>query len=847
MRRSTPRKTDGPRRARWFFASVALTALATAARAGQPGELLVAQDRQVVIERQAMPAGTGDARLNPTGKPVELTVPVKDGARYLGDISITIDPDDNIRFPARRLWDLLRTVVDPNTLRAMEPAFGTATSVRAADFAASGININYDPQELALLLTIASQARATQALQVSPMDRPDIGSFVKPANVSGYLNVRGNLDFVSDGFDKGLQHPVFYLDGATRLGPVVLESDGIWAPGGDGPKFQRNGTRLVYDSMKFLARFTAGDLLTVGRGFQSAPDIAGFSAYRSYNVLQPQRIVRPRGDRSFRLERPATVEIQVNGQIVRRLQLTPGNYDLRDFPFTQGANDINVYVLDDAGRRELFRFNVFLDQTQLASGLSEFGVYAGVLSPFSGSGPDYSSDPAVSAWYRRGISDTLTLGGNVQGDKHGQMAGVEGVFATALGTFGGNFSISQIDGYGMGWGTLLTFQRLIQRSGGQADSLSLSFESRSKDFGALGIRNPINPYAWEVGGGYTHAFTDYVYAGVDGRYSRGRGAQPDVHSLRGTVGWRINRNLTFTTDARWDRDSTGRNVSGLFSLVYRLGRYSTIRSDYDTRGNRARLSYNTLRGQGVGSYNIAADVERSDFGSGFDMIGNYYANRAELGISHFGSFEGNFASSTQERTSLRFASSLAFADGAVSVGRPIYDSFALLLPHRGLDGASLVIDPTPLGYTASSGVLGAATQPSMSSYAERTITVDAPEAKAGVDLGQGSFRMFPPYKSGYRLVVGSDYTVTAIGRLLSADGEPIALLTGTATEAAHPERPPVELFTNRDGRFGAVGLAPGQWRIEMKDDQKSIYILDIGRDVSGVLRVGDLRPTEGRK
>jgi outer membrane usher protein len=847
LRRSSPLKDKCGRGPRWFLASVALAALGTAARGAQPGELLIAQDRHVVIERPTTPASSGAVRLNPTGKPVELTVPIKDGARYLGDISVTIDPNDNVRFPAKRLWDLLRNVVDPNILRAMEPAFGTATSVRAASFAASGINIHYDPQELALQLTIASQARATQALQVSPLDRPDIGTFAKPANVSGYLNVRGNLDFISDGFNKGLRHPVFYLDGATRLGPVVLESDGIWNPGGDGPRFQRNGTRFVYDSMKLLARFTAGDLLTVGRGFQSAPDIAGFSAYRSYNVLQPQRMVRPRGDRSFRLERPATVEIQVNGQIVRRLQLTPGNYDLRDFPFTQGANDINVYVLDDAGRRELFRFNVFLDQTQLASGLSEFGVYAGVLSPFSGSGPDYSSDPAVSAWYRRGISDTLTLGGNLQGDKNGQMAGVEGVFATQLGTFGGNVSLSQIDGYGMGWGTLLTFQRLIQRSSGQADSLSLSFESRSKDFGALGIRDPINPYAWEAGGGYTHAFTDYIYAGVDGRYSRGRAAQPDVHSLRGTVGWRISRALTFTTDARWERNSSGRHISGLFSLVYRLGRYSTVRSDYDTRGNRARLSYNTLRGQGVGSYNIAADVERSDFGSGFDMIANYYGNRAELGISHFGTFEGDFGSSTQERTSLRFASSIAFADSSVSVGRPIYDSFALLVPHRGLDGAALVIDPTPLGYTASSGVLGAATQPSISSYAERTVIVDAPGAKAGVDLGQGSFRLFPPYKSGYRLVVGSDYTVTAIGRLLNADGEPIALLTGSAVEMMHPERTPVELFTNRDGRFGAVGLAPGNWRIEMKDDQRSTYMLDIGRDVSGVLRVGDLRPTESRK
>lgn len=84
----------------------------------------------------------------------------------------------------------------------------------------------------------------------------------------------------------------------------------------------------------------AGYLEAQGRGFQAAPDIAGISFFRSYSVLNPQQIIRPRGDRTFRLDRPSTVEVIINGQQVRRLQLAPGNYNLRDFPFAQGGNDI---------------------------------------------------------------------------------------------------------------------------------------------------------------------------------------------------------------------------------------------------------------------------------------------------------------------------------------------------------------------------------------------------------------------------------------------------------------------------------------------------------------------------
>jgi outer membrane usher protein len=142
-------------------------------------------------------------------------------------------------------------------------------------------------------------------------------------------------------------------------------------------------------------------------------------------------------------------------------------------------------------------------------------------------------------------------------------------------------------------------------------------------------------------------------------------------------------------------------------------------------------------------------------------------------------------------------------------------------------------------------MLGSAVHPSLNAYIERVVGIEAPAAAAGVDLGQGTFRLLPPYRGGYKLQVGSDYSVTAIGRLLGVDGKPIPLLTGSAIELAHPERPPVAIFTNRDGRFGASGLAPGRWRIVMNDDRKSRFLLDIPADAQNIVRAGELKPLEG--
>lgn len=783
-------------------------------------------------------------KLNPTGKPVVLTVPVKDGGSYLGDIPLQIDTDDRLTFPSQRIVQVLSELLSPDVLENLRTSFGGKVQVGPEDFAPVGIGVDYDPRTLELRFSIPTERRASRAVSVSALDRTRIGELLKPADFSAYVNLRSSMDLVEDGFDEGLREPIMLLDGAVRLGPVVAESDAIWQPGAFGSDFQRLGSRLVFDDMRHLLRISAGDLETQARGFQSAPDIAGISIFRSYSVLNPQQVVRPRGDRAFRLDRASTVEVVVNGQQVRRLQLAPGNYNLRDFPFTQGGNDIRLNILDDTGRTEVVQFNLFVDQTQLAKGLSEFGLYAGVKAPLGLRGPRYSNDWIASGYYRRGVTDAFTLGANFQADANSRMGGVEAVVGTRFGTLGTNVSFSHVDGIGSGHAFNATFQRLIQRPSGLGDTLNFFVESRSKRFAPVAFFLPENPYKYELGGGYTHAFTTTLFAGVDARFSKGRRGRPDVHNYRLSGGWRLTERATLNAEARYQRDTIGRDFSGFLSLIVRLGRYSTVRSEFDTRDNRFRSSYQTLSGSGVGSYNVTADVERSDNGAGVSVNANYFANRAELGFSHFGTYTRGFGNSLNQRSTLRLGTSLAIADGAVSVGRPIFDSFAIVKPHRSLGKADIIVDASSFGSAANSGALRTATMPSLPSYSERTVPLDVKDAPPGTDIGQGTFRVFPSYRSGYVVTVGSDYNVTALGVMLDADGQPVSLVSGTATEVAHPERAGQTVFTNRQGRFGATGLAPGKWRIEMLDAARSVFTIVIPEKKTGIVQLGEIRAEE---
>lgn len=801
-----------------------------------------AQTADPAQARVVLDPGADASAINPTGRAIVLTAPVMDGQAYLGDTTVTLDTAGRASFSADRLLALIEPRIAAALIATLRARLAARHALDRTDLQGIGVGIRYDPQALQITLEIAAASRASRSVALRDSDARGPVTYVAPAGLSAYLNIRGSLDWVEQGPDSGIAAPVTFLDGAIRAGGVVLESEANWRAGGAGPDLQRRGTRLVYDDRHNLVRWSGGDLQTLARGFQSAPEIAGLSISRFYSLLDPQTIIRPRGNRSFQLDRRSTVEVRVNNQLVRRLELDPGSFDLRDFPFTQGANDVRLTITDDAGRTQSFDFDIFLDQAQLATGLSEFGLYAGTLAPTGARGPVYSGDLAFSGFYRRGVSDRLTLGANAQADNRGWMGGVETVVATPVGSFGGFASASRVKGVGPGWAGIMTFQRTITRGGDRADALSVSFEARSRHFAPIGTGVPFNPYRYIAGMSYNSAISDAVYAGLDLRYSKGRDGEPNVGSIRATGGWRISPDLSFTGDLSYERDGRGHRIGAFLSLTYRLDRASSLRSDYDSRDNRGRLTYQTYSGSGTGAYNLNADIEHSDSGAGASVNGSYYTNRAELGFSHFSTFAPDLARSTAQRSSLRFGTALAMADGAFSIGRPVQDGFAIVRAHPSLRGADVLVDAYGKFSTAETGALGTALQSSLSSYSERNVQVTAPDAPLGANLGEGSFRLLPPYRGGYRLTVGSDYMASAVGRLLGADGAPIALVAGTATEEAHPEREPIALFTNAAGRFGATGLAPGRWRITLTDTDKTSFELVIPKGADATIAAGDLRP-----
>lgn len=772
---------------------------------------------------------------------MEIVVPVKDGANYIGDIEARIAPDDTLFVSVPRLTELLSPRLDTARLEALRAIVTPDGYAPLSRFGELGLGMQFDKRTLELSVSIALQDRAARSIALAELDRPIFGEFSAPEPFSAYVNIRGSLDYVEKGANTGLGAPFLLFDGAARIDRFVLEAEGEWD--GYEKRFLRNGSRVVFDDVPNLIRWSAGDLMAQNHGFQGLLDIAGVGLSRTYSLLDPQRNVAPRGGQTFSIDRDATVEAFVNGRPVRTIRLQPGTYNVSDFPFAQGGNDVELVITDDTGRRDVISFSLFVERTQLAKGLSEFSLNAGVLTRRT-DGIEYTSDLALTGYYRRGITNRLTLGGNFQYADKAYLAGAEVVLGLDWATIGGDIAFSHLPSIGGGWAANFSIER-ITRNLDRGSSLIATVEARSRRFGAASQFAPDNPYKLNAMVSFNRSLSSNSFIGAQARYALAREGFVDERSFRASYGRRIDRQTNVILDAEWNRGIRGDDKSVRIALVRRFGSRSSARAEYDSRDNGVRLGYQSSGGYGVGSWSGAANLDIEGGNYNINASGNYVANRADIGLAHTGAFSTDGDTISDQRTSLRLASSLAFAGGSFAVGRPISDSFAIFRPYKSGQGLSIEVEQSEDSYQARSGLLGPALYGQIGSYSPRTLTYDVPNASAGLDIGTGSLRMLAPYRAGYVVTVGSDYNLMIIGRLRDYGGEPLSLRAGTATEIGGDGRT-VELFTNRQGQFAVSGVKAGRWRIELAGSPPVVYELDIAESPTGIARIGEIAPADER-
>jgi len=856
-------------------------------------------DRSLLeLSRGGRQAKAAPSRLNVSGRTISMSVPLKDREVELGDIVVRIEPDDTVRMPKAVLKQKLAGVLNPTQLAKLEALPGVDGQVSLAEIKTAELNMRYDPnlQEVVLLPNV--EQRLASDVSVGARKSQVSANLVQPAVVSGYLNVVGGTDYLW----RTPNVASLYLDlqSVVRVGGVVLENAGTYV-GGIDPNvcppgaqcnythqsgFKRQSSRLVFDEAQSQTRLQLGDVSMLGTSIQRSNDVLGVSLEKTSRIFAPGESIRPSGNGSFTIDRSADVEVVVNGATVQRLRLRPGTYNVRDLPLASGSNDVQLVITDESGAKRTIPFTMFSGDNMLAAGKSEWALNGGLASYFRDGDRAYEDGHYLgSGFYRFGLSDVLTLEAQGKGDQFAGMGGLGLITSTKLGTWGLQGAVSTSDaGLGLAanlnW-DVVNFRGLIGSLSERTETLRFAAEYRDPQFrlpgefvsNASGVLYRQFPYWLRLTSAYTVPLASNVTATLAGRYQLADETKylnlvPNAvggarYGVDATLASQFSSSVSGSVTAGYTNEGYLRQLTGqtasdspelriMLTLNVRPSEKTRIASSYDSLTRSAVVSGHASSGDGLGRLESDVNLQQNSEQQNATANGaiGYYGNRGEARISQTSGFTGSSIDKYQptvgdQRTSVRVGSSIAFADGHVGVGQLIRgNGFAVVYPHESLAGKEIAVGDAAAVRARADG-LGPAVVPDLPAYTGTSLPVDVNGLPIGYSLGAGTFDVLAPYKAGYALQVGSASSVSAFGTLMRSDSTPVALVSGVAYPADQPQKQ-ITIFTNKAGRFGAEGLAPGRWIIEVKLDSGTLrYELEVPKSADGLLRAGILMPKQG--
>ncbi|MBC2778760.1 fimbria/pilus outer membrane usher protein [Parasphingopyxis marina] len=771
---------------------------------------------------------------------MSFTVPLVHNQQVRGDVLIQVAANGDVAYESVSLRREVESLLNDAGRQRLDNALSGSIFVSPETLAAAGFEIRFDQNRLEIVVDnidgdfrpVGTLGTPSRQQTVSPLPT------IEPADFSAFLNINGNFDYDET---EGMRNPEIYVFGATRFQNVVVELDGAFTDQFDGDyRFYRRSVRAIYDRPDQYQRISAGDLRPDTIPLLRTPYIGGAAIERRRQTFEPFLPISRLGGQEVYLDSRSEVDVLINGVEYQTFQLEAGRYDLANLPLQFGSNDVQLVVRDSAGRRQTINYDYFFEPLDLDAGDYEYVFSVGAVANELSFEPDYSDDIAVVGYYRKAFSDAFILGGGVQLTEDIQIAAAELTVVPQV--IPGVFDLQAGASTGNGTGYAFRGSYRWRSSGGYENrrQLSLTVDYESANYQTLGELIPRTNSTLNLSASYTQSFSLNTYGSAGLNYTRQGGGRPDRTVAYAEVVHRLNDRFRLTGGVEYgDDEFYSRNFGVRLGVSVLFGGRHRANADYRSRTETFRATVARGADDHVGSwgYDVGFTDTRGDTSA--DASVDYIGNRFEARGSVFTNGPDIGGITNQTRARLQLGTSIAFADGTFGIGRPINDSFAVAQAHPSLDDREVITGRTLRNdqYYARSGILGAAVQSDISSYSEQNIQYDVAGLATAYDIGDGLVRVDPPFHSGYKIVVGNDRFVSAIGNLL-IDGEPVALATGRVTSTDDEGFETQPFFTNSVGRFGIIGLAPGKTYLVTIAGTGRVLSIEVPEENEGLYRMG---------
>jgi outer membrane usher protein len=695
-------------------------------------------------------------------------------------------------------------------LKIPEPAIVTIQGERFVSLRALGKDVvaKIDPVALTLAITLPPSMFDTQALAVDNQSR---NVTVAPASYGSFLNY---------GLRASTGNPFSLVGQAgTRVGAGVLQS--TLARPTQGAGYALRQTSYTIDSFGKAERAVLGAASVDANDFAGlggAAYIDGFSVRRDL-TLNPNLIRQSSSALTGVATSPSTVEVYVNGTLLRRDTVGPGAFEITNLPLQTGVNQTTVVVRDAFGHQQTIDRPDYLAADLLPRGERQFAFGAGRAIG------DYRQALAA-ARYDLGIANGLTVSARGSLGAVGSNAGISTAIATPIGELSAVAAVSDARPGRMQGTTVIdagttTFASTPVlsgvRSAGNASALMFSRTTRR---GYAGLS-------------YVHRSPAYGSLSLDPTADRA------LQEMRAYASVALGAVSSMSTLSFELRNALGRDSGWSRSVDLTLRRPLGRIANFAVSAGSATLGAITrptvavqLTANLFGNHQISIS-SGSQNGSSSHTIGLMSPAATELGTSYNAQLtNGAYSSDTfswERRGRLAtldvngsqsgtaapsydatLSGAVAYAGGNWYLSRQITNGFGVV-DVSGIPGIPVRVNGQAIGSTDARGRIFV---PNLASSAVNDVALDSEHLPNDVTLEAVSAQVTPLYRSATMVRFNARRVHAYVG---------VLRLAGTANEtpaygvaSVRTSQGDVESDIGSDGRFYFDQLAPGTYALHVR-------------------------------
>jgi outer membrane usher protein len=584
----------------------------------------------------------------------------------------------------------------------------------------------------------------------------------------------------------------------------------------------RGLSNLTISNRNNLIRTVLGDRLINSDALGGSIILGGVSFFREFG-LDPYFSRNPGLNYSGSVTTPSTLDVLVNGLLVRRVQLPPGPFDVRNLPVPTGSADTRFVLRDAFGRVQESSSPFYFTSGLLKEGLHEFSYNIGVRrDDLDSRSWDYGA-PIFLGRHRFGLTNWLTTGLRLEASRDLVSGGPtlsvllpfgEVEVTTALSHDHGLTGAGAFIGYG--------YSGVNFSLGSSARLLSHHYANASLD--ASGKRSRLQ-------------IDSFVGIPISSRMSlslRHIFENKQVEGIRQEVGvstsYRLLDGLQLYLRGGYQRQNSSNAPVFFTGLNYVLK---------DTSITAAHSSVD-----GVNTSTLALQKPLPiGTGIGYQLQANFGSDR--LGADNFLQYQGPFGryeifhhyQNGQNSETLQASGGIAYLGGTLIATRAVQESFALI-QVPGLAGVRGYMNNLEIGASDANGNLFA---PDILPYYGNRLSVSDKDIPFNYIVDRVERTVAPPYRGGAVI----RFPIRRVQRITGAiilDGSTGEMIPKHGQLSLRANGKQFESPLGKEGEFYLENLEPGSYPAELEfQDQTCQFNLTIPTSNEAEIELGRVR------